>query len=147
MSALRGRDVVQTLAPSLPESPLHVCTGTLIVPVGVCCDLSWLWQMRRQIDLHVGLSGGCFFPGDQSGYAAHAPAKLSLRAKGYFRSSPRFQRTFPVCPRLKWTRCLVTRGFKVKHGGMNMSPSNTLWLTEQRSVGLQLFFCHGDIFL
>lgn len=30
--------------------------------MGVYCDLSWLWQMQRQIDLHIGLSGGCFFP-------------------------------------------------------------------------------------
>ena len=47
-------------APSFTKSSCHLCNGTIMGPVGVYCDLSWLWQMQRQIDLHVELSGGCF---------------------------------------------------------------------------------------
>lgn len=30
-------------APSFTKSSCHLCDGTIIGPVGVYCDLSWLW--------------------------------------------------------------------------------------------------------
>lgn len=49
-------------------------------PMGVYCDLSWLWPTQRQIDLHVRLSGGCLFSflRDHGGYAAHGSGVACL---------------------------------------------------------------------
>lgn len=64
ITALRGEGEKKSNpkppAPSFTKSSFHLCNGTIIGPVGVYCDLSWLWQMQRQIDLHVELSGGWF---------------------------------------------------------------------------------------